>query len=80
MAKRSPKNFHAGRTAGIRPGDRLGAIANEAGIHSQMIGPIKIENHFLLVRVLEEMAQGVLKALSRTRLKGKKVTVRINHQ
>jgi len=72
--------FNAGRIAGIRPGDLVGAIANEAGINSQMIGPIKIEDHFSLVRVPEEMAQGVLKALSRTRLKGKKVKVRIDRE
>ena len=73
-------HFNAGRIAGIRPGDLVGAIANEAGINSQMIGPIKIEDHFSLVRVPEEMAQGVLKALSRTRLKGKKVKVRIDRE
>ena len=73
-------NFNAGRIAGIRIGDLVGAIANEAGINSQMIGPIKIEDHFSLVRVPEEMAQGVLKALSRTRLKGKKVKVRIDRE
>jgi ATP-dependent RNA helicase DeaD len=72
--------FKAGRIAGIRPGDLVGAIANEAGINSQMIGPIKIEDHFSLVRVPEEMAQGVLKALSRTRLKGKRVKVRIDRE
>lgn len=71
-------HFNAGRIAGIRPGDLVGAIANEAGINSQMIGPIKIEELFSLVKVPEEMAQGVLKALSRTRLKGKKVKVRID--
>ena len=72
--------FRAGGPAGISTVDLIGALANEAGIHSQMIRPIKIENHFSLVRFPEEMAQGVLKALSRTRLKGKKVKVRIDRE
>ena len=70
--------FNAGRTAGIRPADLVGAIANEAGLHSNMIGPIKIADQFSLVKVPEELAKGIIKAFGRTRLKGKKVTVRIH--
>jgi ATP-dependent RNA helicase DeaD len=70
-------HFGAGRTAGIRPGDLVGAIANEAGLNSHMIGPIKIADQFSLVNVPEEVAQGVIKALGRTRIKGQKVTVRL---
>jgi ATP-dependent RNA helicase DeaD len=70
-------HFGAGRTAGIRPGDLVGAIANEAGLNSHMIGPIKITDQFSLVNVPEEVAQGVIKALGRTRIKGQKVTVRL---
>ena len=69
----------AGRTAGIRAGDLVGAIANETGLNSTMIGPIKIADHFSLVDVPEELAQGIMKAIGRTRIKGKKVTVRIHH-
>jgi ATP-dependent RNA helicase DeaD len=70
-------HFGAGRTAGIRPGDLVGAIANEAGLNSNMIGPIKIADQFSLVKVPEELAQGVIKALGRTRIKGQKVAVRL---
>jgi ATP-dependent RNA helicase DeaD len=70
-------HFGAGRTAGIRPGDLVGAIANEAGLHSNMIGPIKIADQFSLVKVPEELTQGIIKALSRTRIKGQKVPVRL---
>ena len=65
--------------AGIRPGDLVGAIANETGLNSNVIGPIKIADQFSLVNVPEELAQGIMKALGRTRIKGKKVTVRIHH-
>jgi ATP-dependent RNA helicase DeaD len=70
-------HFGAGRTAGIRPGDLVGAIANEAGLNSNVIGPIKISDQFSLVRVPEELVSGVIKALGRTRIKGQKVTIRL---
>ncbi|NKB82100.1 MAG: DEAD/DEAH box helicase [Nitrospirales bacterium] len=71
-------HFNAGRTAGIRPGDLVGAIANEAGLNSNVIGPIKIADQFSLVKVPEEFAKGIIKAFGRTRLKGQKVTVHLN--
>ncbi|MCA9461885.1 MAG: DEAD/DEAH box helicase [Nitrospira sp.] len=70
-------HFNAGRTAGIRPGDLVGAIANEARLNSNMIGPIKISDEFSLVNVPEDAVHGIIKALSRSRLKGQKVTVRL---
>jgi ATP-dependent RNA helicase DeaD len=70
-------HFGAGRTAGIRPGDLVGAIANEAGLNSNVIGPIKISDQFSLVKVPEELVSGVIKALGRTRIKGQKVTIRL---
>lgn len=73
-------HFSAGRKAGIRPGDLVGAIANEARVNSNVIGPIKIADDFSLVNVPEEMAQGILKSLSRSRIKGQKVTVRLSRE
>ncbi len=70
-------HFNAGKNANVRPGDFVGAIANEAGINSNVIGPIKISDDFSLVKVPEELAPGIIKVLSRARLKGKKVKVRL---
>ncbi len=70
-------HFNTGKTANIRPADFVGAIANESGINSNVIGPIKISDQFSLVQVPEELAQRIMKALGRTRIKGKKVTVRL---
>ena len=67
----------AGRAAGIRPGDLVGAIANEAGVPSRMIGAIEVEERFSLVDVQEEAARQVIEALGRTRIKGQKVAVRL---
>ncbi len=73
-------HFNAGKSANIRPGDFVGAIANEAGLNSNMIGPIKISDDFSLVKVPEELAQGIMKVLGRTRIKGKKVKVRFHRE
>jgi ATP-dependent RNA helicase DeaD len=66
----------AGRRAGIRPGDLVGAIAGESGLESRSIGAIEINDAFSLVEVPRERADDVITALRRTKLRGQKVTVR----
>lgn len=67
----------AGRDVGIRPGDLVGAIANEAKLNSKVIGAIAIEDRFSIVDVPEAMARGIIEVLSRSRIKGRKVPVRL---
>lgn len=67
----------AGRIAGIRPGDLVGAIANEAGLKAHQIGAIEVADRFSLVEVPEGLARGIIEALGRTRMKGQKVAVRL---
>jgi len=66
----------AGRIAGIRPQDLVGAIANEARIAGREIGAIQIADRFSLVDVPEGDADRVIQALRSGSLKGRKVTVR----
>ena len=66
----------AGRRAGIRPADLVGAIANEAGLSSRDLGQIEIGDNFSIVEVPEETADQVISAMKRTSLRGKKVTIR----
>ncbi len=66
----------AGRKAGIRPGDLVGAIANEVGIESSAIGAIEIGDRFSLVEVPDEIADEIITALRSTSIKGKRVPVR----
>ncbi|HET7457413.1 MAG TPA: DEAD/DEAH box helicase [Gemmatimonadaceae bacterium] len=66
----------AGRKAGVRPGDLVGAIANEVGIESSAIGAIEIADRFALVEVPEEIAEEIIGALRGTTIKGKRVVVR----
>jgi ATP-dependent RNA helicase DeaD len=67
----------AGRDAGIRPGDLVGAIANEARINAKAIGAIEIEERFSIVDVPAAMMKDILEALSRSRIKGRKVPIRV---
>jgi ATP-dependent RNA helicase DeaD len=66
----------AGRRAGVRPGDLVGAITGEAGIESRSIGAIEIADGFSLVEVPEEMADKIITALRATKIRGLKPTVR----
>lgn len=66
----------AGRDAGIRPQDLVGAITGEAGIPGRMIGTIEITDRFSLVEIPEELAGEVTESLRRSTIKGRKVVVR----
>ena len=66
----------AGRRAGIRPADLVGAIANESGISSRDLGQIEIADAFSLVEVPEQMAEHVIAAMKRASIRGNRVTIR----
>lgn len=66
-----------GREAGIRPGDLVGAIANEARLNSNVIGAIEIEHRFSIVDVPASMVSGIIEVLGRARIKGRRVPVRL---
>jgi ATP-dependent RNA helicase DeaD len=66
----------AGRAAGIRPKDLVGAIAGESGVTGREIGAIEIADRFSLVEVPEAAADEVIAALKGTTIKGRRPTVR----
>src|SRR4051812_41250474 len=66
----------AGRKAGIRPGDLVGAITGEAGVTSREVGAIQIADNFSLVDVPEALANDIIAALKATTIRGKKLLVR----
>jgi ATP-dependent RNA helicase DeaD len=68
-----------GRQDGLRPGDLVGAITNEAGIVAKSIGAIDIMDRTAFVEVPSSQAENVIAALSHTKLRGRKVTVGIAH-
>ena len=66
----------AGRDAGIRPGDLVGAITGEADVPSRSLGAIEIADKFSLVEVPEALADRIIAALKATKIRGQKVNVR----
>jgi ATP-dependent RNA helicase DeaD len=66
----------AGRKLNIRHGDLVGAIANEVGVDSSQIGAIQIADGYSTVEVPESIADDVIDAIKRGKIKGKKVQVR----
>ncbi|MDB5289880.1 MAG: box helicase domain protein [Phycisphaerales bacterium] len=66
----------AGRVAGIRPQDLVGAITGEAGIRGDQVGSIEIADRFSIVELPESMIDDVVNAMRKSLIKGKKVVVR----
>jgi ATP-dependent RNA helicase DeaD len=66
----------AGRAAGVRPGDLVGAIVNEAKVSPRDVGSIQIAERFSLVEIPEALAESVMKALRGTMIRGQKVLVK----
>jgi ATP-dependent RNA helicase DeaD len=61
---------------GIRPGDLVGAIANETGLAGRDIGPIRITERFSVVGVPAQSVNTVIAALKSTAIKGRRPNVR----
>ncbi|MDQ0991791.1 DEAD/DEAH box helicase [Streptomyces sp. V3I7] len=66
----------AGRSAGMRPQDLVGAIAGETQLSGRDIGAIEIADRFSLVEVPDNAAPEVIRALRGSTIKGRKPVVR----
>jgi ATP-dependent RNA helicase DeaD len=66
----------AGRAAGIRPQDLVGAITGETRLSGRDIGAIELSDRFSLVEVPAAAADEVIAALRTTTIKGRKPAVR----
>jgi ATP-dependent RNA helicase DeaD len=67
----------AGHSAGVRPSDIVGAIANEAGVPGKAIGSIDIYDRFTFVELPEQYQAQVLEKMARTTIRGRPVEIRI---
>jgi len=65
-----------GRKAGVRPGDLVGAIANETGLVGREIGPIRISEAYSVVGVPEASVDHVIETMQSTTMRGKRARVR----
>ena len=66
----------AGREAGVRPQDLVGAIAGETRLSGRDIGAIDIAPRFSLVEVPADAADEVITSLRGSTIRGKRATVR----
>jgi ATP-dependent RNA helicase DeaD len=69
-------HVNLGRNEGLRPGDLVGAIANEAGLSGSDIGPIKIQDHWAVVGVPESEVESIVKKMKRTTIRGNEAKLR----
>ena len=65
-----------GRKSGVRPGDLVGAIANESGLTGRQIGPIRISEQHSVVGVPKDEVDRVINAMDRATMRGKPVKAR----
>nr|MBA2381140.1 DEAD/DEAH box helicase [Chloroflexota bacterium] len=70
----------AGRETGIRPGDLVGSITNEAGLPARAIGAIQISGRFSIVEVDERAADDIVRAMRGVLLRGKPVQIRSDRE
>jgi ATP-dependent RNA helicase DeaD len=67
----------AGRRGGVRPGDIVGAIANEAGVPGRAIGAIDIDEDFSVVELPQPYQAQVLKRMAHTMLRNRPVRISV---
>lgn len=66
-----------GRKHEARPGDIVGAIANEAGLDSKHIGQINLYDEFSIVDLPEGMPKEIFKSLRGVYVRGQKLSISV---
>jgi ATP-dependent RNA helicase DeaD len=69
-----------GRETGVRPGDLVGSITNEAGVPARAIGSIQISGRFSIVEVAEGAADEIVRSMRGVLLRGKPVQIRLDRE
>jgi ATP-dependent RNA helicase DeaD len=70
--------INVGKTHNVRPGDLVGAIAGETGLKGSQIGQISLQQNFSLVDVPSDEAQNVINKMGRAKIKGNKISIRLD--
>jgi len=65
-----------GRENGLRPGDIVGSITNEAGVPGRALGAIQISDRFSIVDVAGDAADHIVRSMRGVILRGKPVQIR----
>ncbi len=66
-----------GRADGVKPGNLVGAIANEAGINGEFIGPIDIQHNYTTVDLPAGMPNEIFQTLRNTWVAGKQLNISV---
>ncbi|MDR1126039.1 MAG: DEAD/DEAH box helicase [Deltaproteobacteria bacterium] len=69
--------FNLGSKGRVTPSDFVGAITGETGLPGRVVGDIEIHDRFSFVEVPEEHAETIMKAMSKTQIRGLRVAVDI---
>ncbi len=69
--------LNIGKKQKIRPGDILGAVAGEAKIAGNLVGAIDMFDKFSFVEVPAHLAEDVLHAMKKVKIKGKSIRVEL---
>ena len=67
-----------GKKDNVRPGDVLGAIVGEAKLAADRVGKIDVRELYCIVEVQPDDAERVVRALTGTTLRGRRVTARVD--
>lgn len=70
--------IEVGRNHEARPGDIVGAIANEAGIESRFIGHIKLHDEFSTVDLPAGMSKDILAKLKKVRVRNRPLEISLD--
>ncbi len=68
--------IEVGHADGVRPGNIVGAIANEGGISGSEIGPIDIRDTYSTIDLPDTMNASAIQTLRRTWVSGKQLRLR----
>ena len=67
----------AGRDAGVRPGDIVGAIAGEADIPGHVIGAIDVHSKFTFVEIPSEYVDRVIERMRNVQIRSRPIVVKL---
>jgi ATP-dependent RNA helicase DeaD len=73
--KRETFRIEVGHTHGVKPGNIVGAIANEAGLEGKFIGRVDIREDHSFVDLPEGMPKQIFRDLQKTRVAGQELRI-----
>lgn len=76
LGQTSLYRIDVGRLHGVKPGNIVGAIANESGLQSRQITGLKIHDDYSTVRLPKDIDKGMLRALTKAWVCGRQLNLK----